>query len=141
MRRICHSGAVAALLLAVAAGPAVAAEPAVPWYQKWFGWGGKPEPKGDKARADAGKQPTVRASDDNSTRAREEAEYLRRQAVCDRMRELAIEKQDEHLMQEADRLEAESSEVYTNRTASLPAPRLSPEGKPGSQRASKEGRR
>ena len=55
-------------------------------------------------------------------RARERAALLRRQAVCDRLKEIGLRNHDEALISEADDLAQQAWTVYRNRTAQLPEP-------------------
>ena len=52
-----------------------------------------------------------------AVRAQEEANFLRRLAVCDRLRQLALETGDETLERKADALQEKSETVYKKRTA------------------------
>jgi len=52
-------------------------------------------------------------------RAQEEANLLRRLAVCDRLKQLALELGDTAMEQEAIRLEERATEVYRQRTKNL----------------------
>ena len=57
-----------------------------------------------------------------SARAREQAAFQRRVAVCDRLREIAIETNNTELDQLAQELNARAWAVYKQRTAKLEAP-------------------
>lgn len=52
-------------------------------------------------------------------KAQEEAKLLRRIAVCDRLKQIALETGDSRLEDEAIRLEQKAEEVYRQRTKSL----------------------
>lgn len=52
-------------------------------------------------------------------RAQEEANLLRRMAVCDRLKQIALETGDAKLEEEAMRLELKAEEVYRQRTKTL----------------------
>jgi hypothetical protein len=104
------------------------------WFGGWFG--SKPKPaatpaKGDKAKSDKtdakGKDATARGAAVVDTaaavRAREEAAYLRRLEVCDRIREIAESTNDEKLYSLATELSQRVWDVYTQRTAHLPSGR------------------
>jgi hypothetical protein len=54
-----------------------------------------------------------------AVRAQEEANLLRRLAACNRLRELAVQTNDESLEQLADELEKKAGTVFTARTAAL----------------------
>ena len=53
---------------------------------------------------------------------RDQAEYLRRLAVCDQLREVALKNNDENLSRQADELQAQAWTIYSKHVASLPAP-------------------
>jgi hypothetical protein len=50
---------------------------------------------------------------------REQAAYLRRLAVCDQMREIAIKNNDDNLNRQADELQAQAWAIYSKHTVSL----------------------
>jgi len=54
-------------------------------------------------------------------RAQEEANLLRRMAVCDRVQEIALANGDSKLEADAIRLSERAAEVYKQRTANLPS--------------------
>jgi hypothetical protein len=54
-------------------------------------------------------------------KAQEEANFLRRLAVCDRLKQLALELGDSKLEEEALRLEQKATEVFKDRTKNLSA--------------------
>jgi hypothetical protein len=68
------------------------------------------------------KTPTV-VEETASLRAREEAKYLRRLQVCDRLKDIAEQTGDAALGRRADELNARAEELYLKRTANLPAAR------------------
>ena len=57
-------------------------------------------------------------------RAQEESNLLRRLAVCDRIKALALETGDARLEEQAAALETRANEVYKSRTANLPAGKM-----------------
>ncbi len=63
---------------------------------------------------------------------REQAEYLRRLAVCDQLREVALKNNDENLNRQADELQAQAWTIYSKHVASLPAPVANASGSEGS---------
>jgi hypothetical protein len=73
----------------------------------------KPKPKAPDADLKA--QETAAA-----IRAQEEATFLRRMAVCDRLKQLALELGDTKMEEEALRLELRAGEVFRERTKNLP---------------------
>ncbi len=50
---------------------------------------------------------------------REQAAYLRRLAVCDQMREIALKNNDENLNRQADELQAQAWAIYSKHTGSF----------------------
>src|SRR5437870_2912220 len=60
-------------------------------------------------------------------RAQEEANLLRRMAVCDRLELLALQMHDEELEKQADRLREQAQRVYNQKTKNLPGVRVPPE--------------
>jgi hypothetical protein len=87
-------------------------------FMKWNG--GHPEPpkpppvSPQVAAAKARERDTAAA-----VRAQEEANLLRRLAVCDKLRELAVQTGDESLERLADELEKKADTVYRARTTNL----------------------
>jgi hypothetical protein len=124
MHRLALGGAAAALFAGVCAAQDPPAKPG--FFGKWFGGGDKAAAAAaEPAKPEPPRKPaTSRAATDAAAeRAREEADFLRRLAVSDRLRELALEKQDDALLQQADRLEEQARDLYTKRTAHLPSAR------------------
>lgn len=76
-----------------------------------------PKPTPDKTKAKPIER--VRRSDETAAalRAQEEADLFRRLAVCDRIKQIALEQGDPKLEDEAIRLEQRAEEVYRQRTA------------------------
>lgn len=70
-----------------------------------------------------------------AVRAQEDANLLRRMAVCDKLRLLALETGDESLEKQADQLQQKANSVYQQRT-SAPTGSLA-QGKDGSVREGK----
>ncbi len=56
-----------------------------------------------------------------SAQAREKADWIRRIAVCDKLREIAIVANDEELRRKADQLDQRAWDVYVKHTANLPS--------------------
>jgi hypothetical protein len=120
----------------------------------WFGGLFSPKPKADEAKPDTpadkdSAKPTDGQSakpldkesakqleamqrrkpeaDGLSVRAREEAALLRRLAVCDQLKLIAVRTKDDALLNQADHLEEQAQAVYARRIASLPASRAGAE--------------
>src|SRR5262249_59484604 len=108
--------------------PAVSKTTTSTWYNSWFGAKDKEADKKTspragkdlKAEGTAAKAPpkTDRSTGD---RAREQATLLRRLAVCDQLRLIATQKNDDDLLRLAEQLDERVWEVYTQRVAQLPA--------------------
>jgi hypothetical protein len=121
---------VTAAVLAVALAASAAAQdagdlrsmpPKTPaWWDGWFkAPAAKPaaDKKPDGDRPPAGPTPADAAA---ATRKRELAAYLRRQAVCDRLLQVAVQNNDDDLYRQAQALDARAWEVYQRRTAGVP---------------------
>jgi hypothetical protein len=132
MRRRLVWGWGAALLIGLAtAGAALAgskddaAKPAdTGWFSGWFG--GKPaEPPAKKKDKPEPKEPApVKPTPDRrAARNHEEAVLLRRLAVCDKLKQVALQTGDGELDRQADQLDARAWEVYNQRVANLPGGR------------------
>ena len=79
------------------------------WWDSWFGNKPQPEPK-KKAPPAPPSRPSM--ADKALELDRQQNAYLRRLAVCDRLREVARETGNNSLQEEADRLEALAMKVY-----------------------------
>ncbi len=97
MRRISAVGAITAILITAAA--AWAAPP-------------KPAPKAEPSKTPTREQIAQSLEQEQKT-------YLERMQVCTRLRAIALEKEDEKMMQEVDALEQQAFELYMKRTAPL----------------------
>lgn len=101
------------------------------WWSRWFGWGSRSTPT---ARASALNTLDAKPSTDPtrpkpfvdaaSIRAMEEANLLRRMAVCDKLRELAIATGDSALERQADELDRQAEQLYKQRVSHLPNGKL-----------------
>jgi hypothetical protein len=97
------------------------------WFSRWFGSSKRTEkkivPRQDKeseARtAAANKGPTV-VEAAAVQRKREEAALMRRLEVCDRLRAIAEQTNDDELRRRADQLDEQANAAYIQRTAHLP---------------------
>lgn len=83
-------------------------------------WGGVPT-----VRPKPAPSPAVIAAKNRSNetaaahRAQEEANFLRRMAVCDRLRQLALETGDDSLERQAEALQQKAETAYRERTANV----------------------
>jgi hypothetical protein len=93
--------------------------PKAPWYTRWFGIG--PEPP--KPPPPPKRDPAAEAA---AQRAAAEADLLRRQDVCDELRQIATETNNPKLAAQADELERRAVELYKRQTAHLPVSRMIP---------------
>ncbi len=106
------------------------------WLTRWFAPAPKPPekkllPKDGQApdKLDMPKKARSVLEEASAVRAREEAKYLRRSKVCDKLREIAEAADDPALARRADQLEERAWAVYQQRTHDLalgraPAPEL-----------------
>lgn len=90
-----------------------------PFWSTWFGGSDKPtklegeDPKGDKAKGAVAPVPaSVTSADKNNQFQRLNNAFARRQAVIDRLREIAMETNDTSLADEAIRLEEMAQQVF-----------------------------
>ena len=117
MDRLRAWGLSASVVAGVAA-PGWAADPpgdAKPWYTKMFA--GKPDPKPAESRP-APAAPLAPETLADALRAEQDA-YLRRLDVCTKLRQVAVESNDEKLLEKADGLEQQATALYHQRTARL----------------------
>jgi hypothetical protein len=140
MRRLGVWGGLGATLLlglgaAKAEEPADSTAPARPnngWYGHLFFSNAKPAPppapvredkKADRKGAKPPEAPVKVApvvDEAAQQRNREEAAYLRRLAVCDKLKQIAYQTNDEKLQRQAEQLDERVWEVYSQRIAHLP---------------------
>ncbi len=88
------------------------------WFSGWFGSGpAKPDPKKPVVPASGPptRLPTVDAA--QMQREQEEKTYLRRDAACLRLLDIAEEKNDDTLRRQATELQTRAWEIYQQRTA------------------------
>jgi hypothetical protein len=96
-----------------------------PWLTPRDTWGGqkmvkKQQAAADekaKAQAEAAKAAAMNA---DKAKAREDANLLRRLAVCDQLRLIASKTNDDTLARHADELDQRARDIYTQRVARLP---------------------
>lgn len=76
----------------------------------------------DKKEPDRKPLKSVQAEEKEAAarRAKEEADLLRRQAVCDQIRQVAVQAKDDELLRQVDQLERQAWEVYTRHVRGLP---------------------
>src|SRR5436190_6912370 len=135
MNRFRAWGVAAALgVLAGATAPAVAADTpddARPWYKKMF-FSAPAGPKvGPVARsgpvaAAPNRAPTATLTPD-AVAAAVKAEYVaweRRMSVCLKLREAAVERNDNELMRQVDELERQANAIYQQRVSALGVPKV-----------------
>jgi hypothetical protein len=126
MRKLAVRGLLAALLCAGLAPAVRAAEgdepaPASPWGALWdglFGGGEKPAAKKLEPEAERPPEPTP-AESAETVRRRELNEYFRRMAVCDRLLEIAAQRNDLDMERRVNELVEKVGQLYQQRTAGL----------------------
>jgi hypothetical protein len=79
-------------------------------------WGGSPPPR-PKTPSPTPAAKARAADTAAATRAQEEANFLRRLAVCDKLQQMANETGDETLEKQAMQLQQKAQSVYKQRTA------------------------
>jgi hypothetical protein len=72
----------------------------------------------ESKKAAAPKEPTAQEKERAEVK-REQADYLRRLAACDQLREIAIKNNDENLNRQADELQAQAWTIYTKHIAAM----------------------
>ncbi len=134
MRRFRAWGVAAALAVGAGA-PAVAADPpsattdSRPWYKRMFT--SAPKPAGPTVRsgpvvAAPDRPPTTAAlsPDAVATAFRAESDaYLRRMDVCVKLRQAALDRNDDALMRQVDELERQAKALYEQRVGALGVPK------------------
>jgi hypothetical protein len=141
MNRLGVWGLEVTLLLVVGSATALAADPAggsvsntdssvrpeaQSWFERWFG-----PPKRPVARQTAAVRPTIEkheppakpaaAADQGSDEREKEVQALmRRQMVCLKLMEIALDSHDDELLRKAEKLDARARSVYSQRTVHLP---------------------
>jgi hypothetical protein len=116
MVRLCR-GALGALALGLAVGAAGAQAPGGGWVPSWLG-GGKPAPRPED-KAPSLKDSARTVPDQSAELAALRNAYLRRQAVCIRLQEIAESADDTALGEEARRLEGLAWQLYQERSGKL----------------------
>jgi hypothetical protein len=71
----------------------------------------------DKGEDKKSKEETAKRGQEAAAIKHEQAEYLRRLAVCDQLREVALKNNDENLNRQADDLQAQAWAVYSKHVA------------------------
>lgn len=115
-----------AAALAVGAGGSAAAADERPWYKKMFGGAPAPAPVGPTVRsgpvvAAPDRAPTAALSPDAVAAAfkAESDAYLRRMDVCLKLRQAALDRNDDALYRQVDELERQAKAVYDQRIGAL----------------------
>jgi hypothetical protein len=96
--------------------------------------GDRPKMDAKKSDETATKEPS-KHDQDVAALKREQADYLRRLAVCDQLREVALKNNDESLNRQADELQNQAWAIYSKHVASVSTPvaNASGPGHPGSE--------
>jgi hypothetical protein len=126
MRRVGSGGMAAALIVGLWAAVGIAGGPdddgkAPPkgLLAGWFGNKPKPTVKVDQKTIDEQPPLVNTAPTTISERQRQEHAVLRRMEVCDSLRRVALQTNNEALMRQADDLEMRAQEIYRQQTANL----------------------
>lgn len=133
------AGCLAATTAVSAAAPTYLQQVDLQGQSAFHRWNGGPAPKavskGD-AKAKPGDADKLRATADGAAamRSQEEANLLRRIAVIDRIKELALETGNTKLEEQAAELEKQAATVYRQRTSDLPIRRRVEKGEQGDNR-------
>ncbi len=95
------------------------------WWDGWFGAPAKPpEPKqADPEPPPHGPSPVELAA---AARQRERADLNRRDAVCDRLMDVAVRNNDAAMQAEIEKLQDQAWQVYQQHVAALSAPSAEP---------------
>ena len=89
------------------------------WLTGWWPFGHKAEPK--KTHAEPEKRPPSIVESARVVRIREEAALQRRQAVCLKLMEIGMRKNDPELQRQAEELDSFAWETYMMRISHLPS--------------------
>jgi flagellar biosynthesis GTPase FlhF len=87
----------------------------------------KPDSTKDKAKKADDSPEVSKHEQEVAELKREQAAYLRRLAVCDQLKDVALKNSDDQLMRQAEELEAQAKSVYENRVAHLSAGKVGDE--------------
>jgi hypothetical protein len=108
---------------ALAADPPPAEEPSVPWYRWLFLGERAPKQPPPKPEAPAARPPAPPKESAKESAARqlenEQRVYLQRLQAISKIRQVALEQNDEGTLKRADELEQQAEDVYKQRTARL----------------------
>jgi hypothetical protein len=135
---------ITAALLAALVGTATAADPedavTLPYDRgqaAYHRWNGGPIEKPKPPPPPFVDKPAKSKANDTAAaiRAQEEANFLRRMAACDRLRQLALETGDDSLEKLADELQQKAESAYKQRTANLPSSKVLARSEPESRPA------
>jgi hypothetical protein len=162
MRGLWKMGAVALAAVAVAGSVGLAQPPGLkkdlaetpPFWSTWFGGSDKPvklvgtDPKDEKAKGAVAPRPVAPVVSNAERYETLSNAFSRRQAVIDKLREIAMDTNDAALADEALRLEEMAQRVFKQETgkvtgvaATVPQPdALDPSGGPAARGASPRGR-
>ena len=126
MRRIRVWGVAAALAVGAGGSAAAADGDARPWYKRMFAGAPAPKPVGPTVRsgpvaAAPDRAPAAALAPDvvaAAFRAESDA-YLRRMDVCLKLRQTALDRNDDALMRQVDELERQAKAIYEQRISAL----------------------
>jgi hypothetical protein len=119
MYRTCAMAALllsAATLCAADSAPTADDSAPVPWYKRIFS-----DPKPKPTPKPAAPEPPITRQDVARSVEQEQKVYMERLAFCTKLRQIAVQTGDEELERKANELEKQAFDVFTKRTAKLPA--------------------
>lgn len=90
------------------------------WFSRMFGAGKKAEPKKESAceketLKKTSERPLPPRKDAGAERARDEAAFFRRLAVCDQLKQIALQNKDDQMLRKAEELDRRVYESYSRR--------------------------
>ncbi len=90
-------------------------------FSSWFGDKSKPPAKTESKPVEVKPDMMPNAPDLTAGEQKRQMEaFMRRMAVCDRLRQVALQSDNEALMRQADELEMRAQEIYRQKIADLP---------------------
>jgi hypothetical protein len=125
--------------------PPPAEEPSIPWY-RWLFLGERSKPTPPRTEPASAPAPATPAARDRApagppskeaaarTLEQEKAVYIQRLLAITRIRELAVEQNDEPMLQRAEEMEQQATDIYNQRTARLTAKGTAPDDRAALER-------
>jgi hypothetical protein len=91
------------------------------WFTRLFTFGKKERPTPATEKEKATTEPSKRPEASGRSREQEESILGRRQEVCHKLREIAVQTRDDNLLRKADQLDQRAWSTYLKRTGGAPA--------------------